>query len=133
MRAIPYDERPYRPCVGIFLINDAKEIFGGRRIDGRAEAWQMPQGGIDPGETVIDACMREMGEEIGTSSAELLCEHDAWLYYDIPLPLADRLWHGQYGHRRSGYRRHAVSDRFDLQTVHLAVGPHAGGRGQDRS
>ena len=96
MRAIPYDERPYRPCVGIFLINDAKEIFGGRRIDGRAEAWQMPQGGIDPGETVIDACMREMGEEIGTSSSELLCEHDAWLYYDIPLPLADRLWHGQY-------------------------------------
>ena len=96
MRAIPYDERPYRPCVGIFLINDAKEIFGGRRIDGRAEAWQMTQGGIDPGETVIDACMREMGEEIGTSSAELLCEHDAWLYYDIQLPLADRLWHGQY-------------------------------------
>ncbi|HBV78863.1 RNA pyrophosphohydrolase [Alphaproteobacteria bacterium] len=96
MRDIPYDERPYRPCVGIFLINDAKQVFGGRRIDSRAEAWQMPQGGIDPGETVIDACMREMGEEIGTSSAELLCEHDDWLYYDIPLPLADRLWHGQY-------------------------------------
>jgi putative (di)nucleoside polyphosphate hydrolase len=96
MRVIPYDERPYRPCVGIFLINDAKQVFGGRRIDGRAEAWQMPQGGIDPGETVIDACMREMGEEIGTSSAELLCEHYAWLYYNIPLPLADRLWHGQY-------------------------------------
>ena len=96
MRDIPYDERPYRPCVGIFLINNAKQVFGGRRIDSRAEAWQMPQGGIDPGETVIDACMREMDEEIGTSSAELLCEHNEWLYYDIPLPLADRLWHGQY-------------------------------------
>ena len=96
MLDIPYNERPYRPCVGIFLINDAKQVFGGRRIDGRAEAWQMPQGGIDPGETVIDACMREMGEEIGTSSAVLLSEHDKWLYYDIPLPLADRLWHGQY-------------------------------------
>ena len=55
MRDIPYDERPYRPCVGIFLINDARQVFGGRRIDSRAEAWQMPQGGIDPGETVIDA------------------------------------------------------------------------------
>ena len=93
---IPYDKRPYRPCVGIFLINCSKQVFGGRRIDSRAKAWQMPQGGIDPGETAVDACMREMAEEIGTSSAELLCEHSKWLYYDIPLPLADRLWHGQY-------------------------------------
>ena len=96
MHDIPYNERPYRPCVGIFLINYSKQVFGGRRIDSPAEAWQMPQGGIDPGETVIDACMREMAEEIGTSSAELLCEHSEWLYYDIPLPLANRLWHGQY-------------------------------------
>ena len=96
MPDIPYDERPYRPCVGIFLINYSKQVFGGRRIDSRAEAWQMPQGGIDPGETAVDACMREMAEEIGTSSAQLLCEHSEWLYYDIPLPLADRLWHGQY-------------------------------------
>ena len=96
MHDIPYNERPYRPCVGIFLINDLKQVFGGRRIDSRAEAWQMPQGGIDPGETIVEACMREMAEEIGTSSAELLCEHSKWLYYDIPLPLADRLWHGQY-------------------------------------
>ena len=96
MRDVPYDERPYRPCVGIFLISYSKQVFGGRRIDSRAEAWQMPQGGIDPGETAIEACMREMAEEIGTSSAELLCEHSKWLYYDIPRPLADRLWNGQY-------------------------------------
>ena len=93
---IPYHERPYRPCVGIFLINQHRQVFGGRRIDSRAEAWQMPQGGIDPGETAIEACMREMGEEIGTSAAELLSEHEDWLYYDIPLPLANRLWDGQY-------------------------------------
>jgi putative (di)nucleoside polyphosphate hydrolase len=96
MATLPYDERPYRPCVGIFLINDDKKVFGGRRIDSRAEAWQMPQGGIDPGESAVEACMREMGEEIGTSAAELLCEHDDWLYYDIPQPLADRLWAAQY-------------------------------------
>jgi len=56
----------------------------------------MPQGGIDPGESAVEACMREMGEEIGTSAAEFLREHDDWLYYDIPLPLADRLWDGQF-------------------------------------
>ena len=86
----------YRPGVGMMVINGQNQILAGKRIDMAADAWQMPQGGIDPGETVIDACMREMGEEIGTSSAELLCEHNVWLYYDIPLPLADRLWHGQY-------------------------------------
>ena len=96
MYNVPYEKRPYRPCVGIFLINDVKQVFGGRRIDSPAEAWQMPQGGIDPGETAIDACVREMGEEIGTTSAEFLCEHNEWLYYDIPSPLADRLWQGKY-------------------------------------
>ena len=92
----PYNERPYRPCVGIFLLNNERKVFAGRRIDSRAEAWQMPQGGIDAGESPLDACMREMREEIGTDAAELVGQHDDWLYYDIPLPLADRLWHGQY-------------------------------------
>ena len=94
MRNIPYDERPYRPCVGIFLLNNDCKVFAGRRIDSRAEAWQMPQGGIDAGESPFDACMREMREEIGTNAAELVGQHDHWLYYDIPLPLANRLWQG---------------------------------------
>ena len=108
MCAVPYDKRPYRPCVGIFLINDMKQIFGGRRIDSPTEAWQMPQGGIDPGETAIDACMREMDEEIGTSSAEFLREHDKWLCYDIPPPLANRLWHGKY----KGQKQKWIALRF---------------------
>ena len=92
----PYEQRPYRPCVGIFLLNKDGLVFAGRRIDSRAEAWQMPQGGIDAGESPLQACMREMREEIGTNTAELVSQHDEWLYYDIPLPLADRLWQGQY-------------------------------------
>ena len=92
----PYEQRPYRPCVGIFLLNNDGFVFGGRRIDSRAEAWQMPQGGIDAGESPLQACMREMREEIGTNTAELVSQHDDWLYYDIPLPLADRLWQGRY-------------------------------------
>ena len=92
----PYEQRPYRPCVGIFLLNNDGLVFAGRRIDSRAEAWQMPQGGIDAGESPLQACMREMREEIGTNTAELINQHDDWLYYDIPLPLADRLWQGRY-------------------------------------
>ena len=64
-----YNERPYRPCVGICLVNDDGLIFAGKRIDNRAEAWQMPQGGIDEGEDAITACFREMAEEIGTNKA----------------------------------------------------------------
>jgi putative (di)nucleoside polyphosphate hydrolase len=96
VRPLEYSKRPYRPCVGIMLINDNGYIFGGQRIDNRAEAWQMPQGGIDAGEDVKTACFREMREEIGTDKADILSIHPEWLNYDIPLPLADRLWGGSY-------------------------------------
>ena len=94
--ALPYLDRPYRPCVGIILINQSGDIFGGRRLDGRAEAWQMPQGGIDEGEDVETACFREMLEEIGTNKAEILRLHQDWLNYDIPEGLANSLWSGAY-------------------------------------
>ena len=93
---LPLNERPYRPCVGIMLFNNEGEVFVGKRIDNVTEAWQMPQGGIDKGEDVITACMRELGEETGTQKAELVAEHPDWLNYDIPPPLSDRLWQGTY-------------------------------------
>ena len=93
---INYNDRPYRPCVGIFLINDEGLIFAGKRIDNRAEAWQMPQGGIDEGEDAVTACFREMAEEIGTDKAELVAQHPEWLDYDIPEALANKLWNGAY-------------------------------------
>ena len=91
-----YNERPYRPCVGICLVNDEGMIFAGKRIDNRAEAWQMPQGGIDEGEDAVTACFREMAEEIGTDKAELIAQHPEWLDYDIPENLANKLWNGAY-------------------------------------
>lgn len=94
--SICYQDRPYRPCVGIMLINQQGDIFGGQRLDNRAEAWQMPQGGIDEGEDVETACFREMREEIGTNKADILRLHPDWLNYDIPRPLADNLWSGAY-------------------------------------
>lgn len=96
MSSVPYEERPYRPCVGICIVNEEGMIFAGKRLDNRAEAWQMPQGGIDEGENVREACFREMKEEIGTDLAEWVDEHPDWLNYDIPEPLANRLWQGQF-------------------------------------
>ena len=75
MSLLPYLERPYRPCVGIMLINRDNQVFAGQRIDNRSEAWQMPQGGIDAGEDVETACFREMKEEIGTDKARILAVH----------------------------------------------------------
>jgi putative (di)nucleoside polyphosphate hydrolase len=92
----PYADRPYRRCVGIVLINRDNLVFVGQRIDNTVEAWQMPQGGIDDGETPLEAGFREMMEEIGTNNATYLTEHPDWLDYDIPESLANRLWKGRF-------------------------------------
>ena len=115
----PYEQRPYRPCVGIFLLNNDGLVFAGRRIDSRAKAWQMPQGGIDAGESPLQACMREMREEIGTNTAELVSQHDDWLYYDIPLPLADRLWEGRY----KGQKQKWMALRFTGDDSDINIAP----------
>jgi putative (di)nucleoside polyphosphate hydrolase len=82
----------YRPGVGIMLLNARGEIFMGRRADVQDDAWQMPQGGIDEGETPQQAAMRELKEEIGTDSAEIISESRGWLYYDVPEELARKAW-----------------------------------------
>ncbi len=87
---------PYRPCVGIMLLDGQGRVFVARRIDTAAEAWQMPQGGIDAGETPVQAAWREMEEEIGTSAATLLAESRGWLRYDLPPALVPRLWRGRF-------------------------------------
>ena len=92
----PYDERPYRPCVGIVLFNSEGKVFVGQRLDNMVEAWQMPQGGIDEGETPLEAGFREMEEEIGTARAEFVAEYPEWLNSDIPEDLANRLWQGRF-------------------------------------
>lgn len=93
---IEYQLRPYRPCIGIVLVNHSRKIFVGQRIDNAVEAWQMPQGGIDDGEEPLEAGLREMLEEIGTNDVRLIAEHPSWLDYDIPQNLADQLWNGVY-------------------------------------
>jgi putative (di)nucleoside polyphosphate hydrolase len=86
----------YRPCVGIFLLNRGRRVFVGQRVDAARDAWQMPQGGIDPGEDPARAGLREMAEEIGTDRATLLAESRVWRAYDLPPGLARRLWGGRF-------------------------------------
>ncbi len=87
---------PYRPCVGLMVLNREGQIFVGKRIDQSIESWQMPQGGIDPGETPRDTALRELGEEIGTTKVEFLREHPDWLTYDLPPQLLGIAWQGKY-------------------------------------
>lgn len=92
---------PYRPCVGVMVINRAGLAFIGRRSGGPehvdlAHAWQMPQGGIDPGEQPWPAALRELREETNIRSVQRLGEIAEWLNYDIPRELVGQAWKGQY-------------------------------------
>jgi putative (di)nucleoside polyphosphate hydrolase len=112
----------YRPAVGIMLVNRQGEVFVGRRIDMPSmPAWQMPQGGIDPGETPRQAALRELNEEIGTDKAEILGESRVWLKYDLPAALIGGIWGGHYrGQRQKWFvMRFTGSDAdINLATEH---------------
>lgn len=94
-KATAKKELPYRRGVGIVLINSAGLVFAGQRIN-MPGAWQMPQGGIDPGETPHAAALRELEEEVGTDKAVILAEMAEWLRYDLPDELVGVAWHGRY-------------------------------------
>jgi len=93
---LEHSDLPYRHGVGIMLINRDGHVFVGRRIDQTVEGWQMPQGGIDKGESPQDAALRELKEEVGTDKAQIIRELDGWLQYDLPAHLVGVALHGKY-------------------------------------
>jgi putative (di)nucleoside polyphosphate hydrolase len=102
---------PYRPCVGVMLVNGDGKVFVGKRIDNKeGDAWQMPQGGMDDGEDVLAAGLRELGEETGVTEANsaLLARSKEELLYDLPEELVGKLWGGKY----RGQRQHWLLMRF---------------------
>ena len=89
---------PYRPCVGVVLINRAGQVFAGQRADMDVPAWQMPQGGVDKGEEPEAAAWRELLEETGVSSnhVTLVGRTADWLRYDFPSEIAGKRWGGKF-------------------------------------
>jgi len=89
---------PYRPCVGVMVLNRDGLVWSGRRVDNPNDAWQMPQGGIDEGEDPHTAALRELEEEtsIPASEVQVLGEMNDWLPYELPFDLVPKLWKGRY-------------------------------------
>ena len=87
---------PLRIGVGILLLNNKNKVFVGKRIDNPQNFWQMPQGGVDKNEDFLQAAKRELKEETGIKSVELIKEVNDWLEYDLPKNLLGKIWNGKY-------------------------------------
>ena len=115
----------YRPCVGLMVINPAGQVWIGRRPnvndspEGAGSWWQMPQGGIDPGETPGEAARRELWEETGITKATVLAEAPDWYTYDLPAYLHGKVWGGRY----RGQRQKWFLMRFDGPESEVNITP----------
>ena len=87
---------PLRKGVGIVLLNQQNKVFVGKRIDNANNFWQMPQGGVDNEESYLDAAKRELLEETGIKTIEIIKEVQEWLSYNLPENLLGKIWKGKY-------------------------------------
>lgn len=107
----------YRSGVGIMLINQKKEIFVGKRIDNHSDSWQMPQGGLDAGETEDEAMFRELREETGITDSciKVLYKSQGYHYYNLPYKLQKKFWGGKYlGQKQRWYLAEFVGDENSI-------------------
>lgn len=114
---------PYRPCVGVMMINACGHVFVGQRNDRFTEAWQMPQGGVDKGEDPVDAALRELWEETGVTRdlVEIIAETEGWLPYDLPHDLVPNIWKGRFrGQEQKWFlvRFLGSDDQVNIETEH---------------
>ena len=123
VRSMTATDLPYRPCVGIVLINAKGEIFAGQRLDSTADAWQMPQGGIDDGEKPRQAALRELWEETGVTAdlVEFVAKTEGWVTYDLPPELLGKVWGGKYRGQKQKwflFRYLGRDDQVNIATDH---------------
>jgi putative (di)nucleoside polyphosphate hydrolase len=108
-------DEDYRPGVGIMLLNDQWRVLVARRIQPPGDAWQMPQGGIQEGETPIQAAYREVKEELGVSLVELIAESETWLRYDLPDSISRERWKKPWrGQRQKWFVMRFTGDDRDI-------------------
>lgn len=117
---------PYRPCVGIVLLNTTGRIWIGRRMNfgGDGQYWQMPQGGIDPDEDPALAAHRELTEETGTAKAEIIAEAPLWLHYDLPPDMIGIALKGRYRGQRQKWFAMRFKGTDDEFNIHAPPGGH---------
>lgn len=125
-RKVRAADLPYRACVGVFLLNGAGQVFIGSRRQDEAEegkvepayAWQMPQGGVDEGEDLLEAARRELFEETNVRSVELLAETADWLAYDLPDELIGFGLKGKYrGQKQKWFALRFTGDEAEIDVL----------------
>ncbi|HEY0115307.1 MAG TPA: RNA pyrophosphohydrolase [Allosphingosinicella sp.] len=107
----------YRPAAGVMLINSAKQVWVGQRLDSTLEAWQMPQGGLDPGEEPLEGALRELEEEtgIGRDLVEIVARAPEELYYDLPEDLIGVVWKQKWrGQRQTWFLARFLGSDADV-------------------
>jgi putative (di)nucleoside polyphosphate hydrolase len=121
---------PYRPCVGLMILNRNGLVWVGHRIAepdgemaGSKKLWQMPQGGIDKGEEPIEAARRELYEETGMRTVSPIAEAPDWINYDLPSALVGSVWKGKY----RGQTQKWFAFRFEGDESEIKVNPPPGG------
>lgn len=125
-----FEDLPYRPCVGVMVLNRDGLAFVGRRTEGPehvddVHAWQMPQGGVDPGEDPWPAALRELWEETSIRSVEKLGEMPEWLAYDIPRDIVGQAWKGKYrGQTQKWYALRFTGDEREIDILAPGGGAH---------
>jgi putative (di)nucleoside polyphosphate hydrolase len=125
-----HPELPYRACVGTMVLDRAGRVFIGRRRDGPEHVdaiheWQMPQGGVDPGEDTWQAALRELYEETNIRSVERLGEIAEWLTYDIPADIIGNAWGGKYrGQTQKWYALRFTGNEREIDVAHPGGGHH---------
>ena len=115
------NELPLRLGVGIIVLNKENKVFVGKRRDNPINKWQMPQGGVDRGENLVNAMKRELKEETSIRSIEILKELEGWTEYELPNYLLGKIWRGKYrGQKQKWFivRFLGRDEEINLKTTH---------------